>query len=112
MTLFSICLFWLLVGHAICDYPLQGHFLAAAKRAHLPEGADGFWVYGLSFHALIHAGSVALVTGRYDLSAYEFALHWATDKAKTMGFIGIKTDQAIHIICKVAWSALTIWGKP
>lgn len=109
MTMFLIILFWMLVGHAICDYPLQGAGLAAAKRAHLPDGMNGYWVWGLTLHALIHSASVALVTGSYGLAAGEFVSHWLTDRAKTVGLIGMKTDQAIHVACKIIWAALTVW---
>jgi hypothetical protein len=46
MTLF----FWLLVGHAIADYPLQGDFLAKAKNYTL--AIPGIpWQQALFWHA-------------------------------------------------------------
>lgn len=99
-------LFLLLAGHALCDYPLQGDFLAQGKNRHTTLGAmerGTMWLHLLTAHALIHGGMVALVTGRADLGAAETVIHWLTDWAKCEGRIGFHTDQAIHVLCKLIW---------
>ena len=108
----SETLLLLLAGHALCDYPLQGEFLALGKNRHTKLGAmEGgtMWLHLLTAHAAIHGGMVALVTGRPDLAVAEFVIHWLTDWAKCEGKISLHTDQAIHVACKIAWVAI-IWG--
>lgn len=49
----SLILFWLLVAHALCDYPLQGDFLARGKNRHAwPSVLDGVavWPHALTAH--------------------------------------------------------------
>jgi hypothetical protein len=95
----------LMVAHAVCDYPLQGEFLAKAKNRAAP--IPGFpWWQALGAHALIHAGAVAYVTRNWRLGALEFAAHFVTDDAKCRGRLTINQDQAIHAACKVLWVAL------
>lgn len=43
---------WLLLGHYICDYPLQGDFLAQTK---------GKYFYSLLAHSIIYGLGIALV---------------------------------------------------
>ena len=106
-------LFFLLVGHALADYPLQGDFLAKAKSRTAP--IPGFpWWQALTAHAIIHAGMVGLIvllaTGDhglvYALAAAEFVAHFLTDDAKCRGRIGLNTDQTIHVACKVLWALI------
>lgn len=96
-------LFWLLVMHALCDFPLQGNYLSAAKRA---GGAAMHWTLALSWHSLIHAGAVAAVTGSILLGILELVAHWSIDLAKTRGKIDDDLDQFLHVNCKFAWAAL------
>jgi hypothetical protein len=99
-------LWWLLVGHALCDYPLQGDFLARGKNHTLPMHFGIPWVHCLTAHALIQAGMVALATGRVSLGVAEFVAHWLIDYGKSDKRFGIHTDQALHILCKLAWVAI------
>lgn len=95
-------LLWLLVGHVVCDYPLQGDFLAKAKNHKAP--IPGFPFYqALGAHALMHAGAVALITGSWVLGGVEFALHCAIDCAKCDGRTTLNQDQALHWLCKLAY---------
>ncbi len=104
MTPLSI-LFLLIAAHALCDYPLQGQFLAAGKNHRSPlPGVP--WPHALAAHALIHGGAVALVTGSPLLGMAETIAHAAIDWAKCDGRIGYHTDQALHLLCKVAWVIL------
>ena len=108
-------LFWLLVGHAVADYPLQGDFLARAKNHRAPvvaaNGQAFPWWIALAAHALIQGGAVALVTGSVLLGVAEtvvhFAIDYATSEGRTGGYVG---DQALHVACKVLWVALALWG--
>lgn len=102
-TLSPIPLFLaLLVGHALCDYPLQGDFLAKAK--HHEIGIPGVpWYQALTAHALIQAGMVWAVTGSLTLGTFEFVAHWCIDRTKCEGTISFDTDQLLHVLCKAAW---------
>lgn len=122
-------LFWLLVAHSLCDYPLQGEYLAAAKRRN--SGHSTPWWIALTAHSLIHAGAVALITGSIALGLAEFGAHWCIDFLKCGGaFDGsppipyemkpnqewtptpaqkeraFTIDQILHVACKLAWAAL------
>lgn len=106
-----IRLLLLFAGHALCDYPLQGDFLARGKNAFAPiPGVP--WFQCLFGHALIHAGMVYLITRSLWMAAAEFAIHFATDYAKCAGWFGKKpersfnVDQAIHYTCKILWAVL------
>ena len=98
-----LCL--LIVGHALADYPLQGDFLARAKNRTAPIPGVPWW-QALTAHAVIHAGTVGVITGSIGLGLVELALHWLTDDLKCRGRISFNTDQAIHIACKVAYAAI------
>lgn len=95
-------LFWLLVGHAIADYPLQGDFLAKAKNYQL--AIPGIpWQQALFWHALMHGGAVALITGSVALGCVETAIHMGIDYAKCDGRTTFTQDQLLHVCCKVAY---------
>jgi hypothetical protein len=98
-------LFWLIVSHAVCDYPLQGDFLARGKNHKNPIPGIPWW-HCLLAHALIHGGGVALATGSVPLGIAEVVIHCAIDYGKCDGRYGMHVDQALHIICKVAWFAI------
>jgi len=101
--------FWLVVGHALADYPLQGDFLAKAKNRTAP--IPGFpWWQALGAHAVIHGGFVAFIAGYIWLGLAEIVLHFITDDLKCRGKIGLNTDQAIHIACKAAWAFIAVWA--
>jgi hypothetical protein len=98
-------LLMLLAAHALCDYPLQGDFLARGKNRTDPiPGVP--WYQCLLAHALIHAGAVALITKSSRLGVAEFAVHAVTDYAKCSGNLTFDQDQAIHYGSKVLWYAL------
>lgn len=98
-------LFLLFAAHALCDYPLQGDFLAKAKNFTLnPTG----WRTGLLAHVLIQGGAVCWLTHSVVLGVAELLVHAVTDYAKCAGRINSTTDQAIHYACKVLWWALLL----
>ena len=93
----------LLAGHALCDYPLQGDFLAKGKNHTKPIPGVPFWQC-LIAHSMIHAGMVYLVTGNVYYAGAELVIHAFVDYTKCSGKIDFNTDQAIHVLCKVLWS--------
>lgn len=95
----------LCAGHALCDYPLQGDFLAKGKNHTAPISGVPFQQC-LGAHALIHAGMVLVVTESVSLAMAELAIHAATDYAKCDGKLTFNQDQAIHYGCKLLWSLL------
>lgn len=103
--------FWLLLmlcaGHALCDYPLQGDFLARGKNPNAPIPGIP-WRQCLFAHALIHAGMVTLITGSVVLGILEFCIHAATDREKCEGKLTFNQDQAIHYGCKLLWAVVAV----
>lgn len=106
MTFIALLLL-LLFTHALADYPLQGEFLATAKRGMVPGMP---WWLGLSMHAMIHAGMVLVVTGNVWLALAEFVCHSAIDRAKCAGRINMVQDQALHVLCKLVWAAVVAFA--
>jgi hypothetical protein len=102
-------LFWLLAAHALCDYPLQGDFLARAKNHRAPVPGVP-WYQALGAHALIHGGAVALVTGSVALGLAETLCHVAIDYAKCDGRLDYNEDQYLHAACKMTWVVLLSHG--
>lgn len=100
-------LFWLLIGHAVADYPLQGDFLAKAKNETAPIPGVPWWV-AMHNHCLIHAGVVWLVTGSVGFALTEYVLHYFIDRAKCRGRTDFLTDQVLHTACKGAYAASVV----
>jgi hypothetical protein len=97
----------LLCAHALCDYPLQGDFLAKAKNNKSPIIGVPWW-QAMSAHCGIHAGAVMLVTGFWALAVAEFVIHFLTDWAKGMGLISYNVDQGVHAGCKILWAVIAV----
>lgn len=89
--------------HFLCDYPLQGDFLAKAKNVNTPIPGVPWW-QALTAHAGIHAGAVMLATGSATLAIVEWISHFAIDWLKCSGRIGFNTDQALHLALKAAYA--------
>lgn len=96
-------LFLLLAAHALCDYPLQGDFLAKAKNRVAPLPGIP-WFQALGAHALIHGGAVALLTGIWWLGLAEAVAHFVIDDAKCRNRLTFNADQLLHGLCKVVWA--------
>lgn len=104
---FAKTLFLLLAGHALCDYPLQSEFLSKGKNHRTSPYLAWMPAYWCLFaHAMIHGGTVLLITDSLPLGIAEAVLHAGTDYAKCDGRINMDEDQAMHIACKVAWAVL------
>lgn len=111
-----VLVFWLLVMHALCDYPLQGDFLGQGKaRIGLPTVGMPWWICLLA-HCLIQAGGTAaafLLAGFNARTAMlfgvlELILHTITDFAKIMRMTGPIADQALHVLCKAIYVVLAM----
>lgn len=90
-------LFLLLISHSVCDYPLQGDYMARAKNRNSKDG-EGVWKMVLLSHALIHAGGVFLVTQSYTLSIFQAVSHYFIDLLKCDNRISCKADQYLHYL--------------
>jgi hypothetical protein len=108
-------LFWLIVGHAIADTSLQPENMAKGKNrnrpidmSRVPPGQvyQKTWPFFLTYHAFVHGGAVALATGNVYLGLAEVACHWMIDFGKCESWYGIKTDQGLHMLCKLLWLGL------
>lgn len=97
----------LVAAHAVCDYPLQGDFLARAKNRTAPIPGVPWW-QALGAHAAIHGGAVGWVTGLWWLGAMEAAAHFLIDDLKCRGRLSFNQDQALHIAFKVMWVVIAI----
>ncbi len=98
----SMMIVLLLAAHFVCDYPLQGDFLAKAKA----QGPLRLWhLFG---HSMIHGGAVALVTGWATLGILETICHMLIDELKVRGITSFATDQALHMVCKAAWIVIVL----
>lgn len=96
-------LFFLLVWHALADFPLQGDYLAKMKNRHIDHAGHSPWWWHMSMHALIHAGGVVFITGQFGLGIIEFTMHFVIDYLKIDNRISAFTDQALHVVCKMAY---------
>lgn len=102
-------LLWMLIGHAVADFPLQGDWLAKAKNPTLDlVPGEVIWPGALAAHCAIHAGAVKLATGSWMLALFEFIAHFIIDRNKCDGLFGYNVDQALHVACKVVWWALLL----
>lgn len=106
-------LFQLIIGHALADFTFQTDAMAKGKNRNRPvdpavippgQKLQTVWPYWLTSHALIHAGMVGVVLGRWDLALVEFVVHWFIDFGKCENWYGIHVDQGAHVVTKfVLW---------
>ncbi len=98
---------WMVIGHAVADYPLQGDWLSKAKNPTLQLVAgERIWPGALLSHAAIHAGMVKLATGSWLLAGLEFVAHTWIDWIKCRGLLSYNGDQGMHFACKLLWAVL------
>ena len=109
--------FKLLIGHALADFALQTEAIALGKNRHLPAygiptGEKHFtvWPYFLTAHALIHAGTVWLITRNPWFAGAELVLHWLIDFSKCENWINPHHDQTLHVMCKIAYVLIGEYG--
>lgn len=100
-------LFWLVVVHYLCDFPLQSEFMANGKSDRSPSAYPRWHI--MIAHCAIHAGGVALVMSLMQVpfavlfGVVEFAWHMWTDEVKNRGWIDAHIDQGSHLIAKAAY---------
>lgn len=102
----SPILFKLLLAHFLCDFPLQGDYMAkfkSWKQSGSEPDVAGWLLLG---HGTIHGGAVYLVTGSQVLGVIETVLHVVIDSLKITGKITYSQDQWAHLGCKFAYVAL------
>ena len=105
MMMIVVKILLLFTGHALCDYPLQGDFLAKGKNHRNPlPGVP--WYQCLFAHAMIHAAMVYLITHSLTMGMCEFTIHFVTDWSKCEGKLTFNQDQTIHYLCKIAWAVI------
>ena len=95
-------LFWLVSVHFLCDYPLQGDFLAKAKNHKSPINGVP-WYQALLAHAFIQGAGVALITSSVSLGLLEAIAHVVIDYGKSDGWYSFNMDQFLHLLCKFIW---------
>ena len=95
----------LMVGHLVCDRPLQSRALSRAKNRHRPVLGTS-WLQALATHAGVHGSAVALRTGSFRLGLAEAVTHALIDDAKCHRRLSVLQDQAMHVACKAAWALL------
>lgn len=98
----TVLFFKLLIGHALADFPLQGQFIGDFKNWNNPCKENIWWIL-MTAHCLIHAGVVWYVTGRGEFAVVEFFLHYLIDCAKNGSYLNFKSDQGLHLICKIGY---------
>ena len=106
----------LMIGHALADFALQNPGMARLKNRHneptnVPIGQKivPCWVYFLTAHALIHGGTVWIVTECWYLAVAEIISHWAIDFVKCENWTNPHIDQFLHFACKIAWIVMCWW---
>jgi hypothetical protein len=99
-------LLWMVIGHCVADFPLQGDWLSKAKNPTLyPVPGEVIWPHAMFAHCMIHAGAVLLATGSMKLAFAEYLAHFAIDYWKCKGGLTYNADQWEHIMCKFVWFA-------
>ncbi len=104
--------FYLVVGHALMDFALQGDAMSREKNRHstTPLQKEVPWFYWLSAHSLIHGGAVAYILHSPLYGMLETGIHWFIDFAKCEKWTNIHQDQFLHVLCKLIWVILYFQG--
>ncbi len=105
-------LFFLLCGHFIFDFPLQGDTVAREKnpgstselQKHVP-----FYYWAVA-HAFSHAFAVALATRSMLCALIELGSHLVIDYLKCKQVFNIHVDQALHISFKLLYVGILCWS--
>jgi hypothetical protein len=97
---FFMLLMWLVFGHYLADFPLQGYFLEKAKNPSTVEGKD-IWPHALFAHCMIHAGFVLLFTGSIIAMVVQILTHGITDYWKIKNKLSFGFDQYVHLLVMI-----------
>lgn len=109
MSSFGELFFALAAAHFLCDFPLQGDFLARAKNPCAPIAGVPWW-WAMIAHCSIHSAAVWWLTHSAICTAVEFAHHFAIDVVKCRGSITFAQDQAAHLLMKATFAFLISKG--
>lgn len=94
-----ILLLLILVGfHFVCDYPLQGDFVAKFKARIVDGNKNQIWKWVLTAHASIHALPVLILTSSIPACLFLFATHFLIDFLKCENKINLDQDQILHLL--------------
>lgn len=99
-TMTKLLLLW--GFHFLCDYPLQGDFLARGKNMTAPI-AGVPWYWPMTAHCGIHALAVGIILHSPALAMAEFTAHFMIDTFKCLNITSLTTDQILHLVCKAMW---------
>lgn len=99
-------LMWLVIGHFLCDFPLQNDYLAVNKNPVLVEKtessfiskANPLWLWCMTAHSFIHALPVMWLTGKIELAILMIVTHFTIDYVKCIGRISFNEDQVLHLL--------------
>ena len=89
--------FLLVCAHFVCDYPLQGDFVAKFKFLHIDGKYNPIWYHCLTAHCFIHALGVYLITWSVKLAVFMLITHFVIDLLKCLNKINFNQDQALHL---------------
>lgn len=98
----------MLAGHYVADRILQPGYLANGKRL---DDVMERW-RALVLHGVAHGFFVSVITSSPILAIAEVVTHAAIDRGKCRGHYGMKTDQSLHVMCKLVWLAALALGAP
>ena len=100
----------LAMAHFLADFALQGDRMAVEKC----PGQAGVlgWGWWLCAHSAIHGFFVGWISGVPLLGLAEWLLHSLIDLGKCRRRFGMGVDQALHLVCKLAWTALAVICSP
>lgn len=100
-------LIYLVGGHFLCDFPLQGEFMSQAKNPFKRmEGVPAKMI--LFGHSSIHCAMVTYLTGLWYLGIIELISHCIIDYTKCKGLISFQTDQFLHLEFKVVYVGIVM----
>lgn len=91
-------LWWLIVGHFLCDYPLQNDYLAVHKNPIINGKKNSEWFICLFAHSSIHTLPVMWLTGRVELAMVMLVTHMIIDYVRCKQWIHFWQDQFLHIV--------------
>lgn len=112
-------LFFLIVGHSLGDTALQPDRMGRGKSRHNPIDPNrvpvgqkpiNLWWMQLTHHSLIHGGIVCVITGSLLFGVIEVVTHWVIDYYKCESKYSPYGDQALHLMMKLVYVMLIMWG--
>lgn len=104
-------LIYLISGHFLCDYPLQGDFIGKFKNRNVNDKMNPPfipWWHLMIAHSFIHAGMVLLITERIEYALIELIAHFIIDVLKCEGYTDINVDQFLHITFKFGYAFIKL----